>query len=117
MIFHLALRDEWREAVDRGGPYERSTLGKSLAEVGFIHCSFAAQVASTAELFYRGRDDVVLLTIDESALELRVEDGFPHIYGPLPLDAVVDVTPIGSTLLMPPAVAASTDRRGALPRQ
>ena len=113
MIFHLALRDEWREAVDRGGSYERSTLGKSLTEVGFIHCSFAAQVAATAELFYRGRDDVVLLTIDESAVSFRVEDGFPHIYGPVPLDAVVDVVALGPDLLMPPAVVASTDPRGA----
>jgi uncharacterized protein (DUF952 family) len=96
LIFHLALRDEWREAVDRGEPYRRSTLGKSLSEVGFIHCSYAAQVEKTADLFYRGRDDVVLLTVDPSRLacEVRVEQSFPHVYGPIPTDAVVAVTPI-----------------------
>lgn len=80
----------------RAEPYRRSTLGKSLADEGFIHCSFATQVETIAELVYRGRTDVVLLVIDPSRLgaEVRVEnlDGgeglFPHIYGELPIDAV-----------------------------
>ena len=101
MIFHLALTGEWQEAVDRGGPYERSTIGRSLAEQGFIHCSFEHQVAATAERFYAGRDDVLLLCIDEQRLEheVRSEDlegggeTFPHLYGPLPVDAVVEVRP------------------------
>jgi glutathione S-transferase len=99
VIFHLALAGEWDGAVARGGPYERSTIGRSLADVGFIHCSFEHQVAATAERFYAGRDDVVLLCIDEQQLdhELRCEDlvgggeAFPHLYGPLSLDAVVEV--------------------------
>ncbi len=94
-IFHLALQAEWDEAVARGGPYERSTIGQSLAEVGFVHCSFDGQVEQTAALFYANRDDVVVLTIDTNRLnaDVRVESGFPHIYGPLPLDAVVDARP------------------------
>ena len=96
VIKHLAVAAEWDEAVARGGPYRRSTLGQSLDEVGFIHCSYEEQVAGTAELIYAGRDDVVVLTIDTSLLncEIRVEDGFPHIYGELPLDAVVEVSPL-----------------------
>jgi glutathione S-transferase len=95
-LFHLALRDDWRVAVEHGD-YQRSTLGKSLDDEGFIHCSFASQVQRIADGVYRDRQDVVLLTIDPSRLsaEVRVEsfdaDGepFPHIYGPLPIDAVV----------------------------
>ena len=98
LIYHLALHDEW-EAAAATGAYRRSTLGKSLEEQGFIHCSFDSQVQATADLIYRGRSDVLLLTIDTSRLrsEVRVEsvDGgtnrFPHIYGPLPVDAVVQV--------------------------
>jgi glutathione S-transferase len=101
-LFHLALADEWLEAVERGGPYERSTLGAGLDEVGFIHCSFADQVAPTRERFYGGRHDVVLLRIDPDRLdvEVKVEDlhdsgeAFPHLYGPLSLDAVVEVEPL-----------------------
>ncbi|MHB8463373.1 MAG: DUF952 domain-containing protein [Acidimicrobiales bacterium] len=95
-IYHLALRDEWRAAAESGGHYRRSTLGKSLEDEGFIHCSFATQVQTIADLVYSGRRDVVLLAIDPRRLQVdvRIEnlDGghelFPHIYGPLPLDAV-----------------------------
>jgi uncharacterized protein (DUF952 family) len=101
-IYHLALEQEWREAVGRRGPYGRSTLGKSQAEVGFIHCSFADQVETIARLMYRGRGDVVLLVIEPSRVdaEIRIEsldDGgveFPHIYGELPIAAVVRVAKI-----------------------
>jgi glutathione S-transferase len=105
-LFHLALRDEWREAIagGTGAAYRRSTLGQSLDEVGFIHCSFAEQVPTIADLVYRGRSDVVLLEIDPDSVpaEIRVEaaddvegsPAFPHIYGPLPVDAVVRATEV-----------------------
>lgn len=97
-IYHLALRDEWDDAV-ASGAYRRSTLGRSLDDEGFIHCSFAEQVQLIADLVYRGRDDVVLLEIDPDRVsaEIRVEQvggapqAFPHIYGPLPADAVTRV--------------------------
>ena len=103
IIYHLALRNEWLEASEAGTEYRRSTLGASVDDVGFIHCSFANQVQRTADLFYRGRSDVVLLVIDPSHLEaeLRVEnldggeDEFPHIYAPLPIGAVIRVEPVG----------------------
>jgi glutathione S-transferase len=93
VIYHLALRSEWDASTDR---YARSTIDQSLAEVGFIHCSYASQVQGTADLFYRDRDDVVLLTIDPELVdaEIRVEGGFPHIYGPLPVAAVVRTDPL-----------------------
>jgi glutathione S-transferase len=100
-IFHLALRDEWNEAVAHGDAYRRSTLGVSLAEAGFIHCSFGNQVSMIANLFYRGRDDVRLLVIDPARVEspIRVEpvsddQSFPHLYGPLPVAAVVGAIPV-----------------------
>jgi uncharacterized protein (DUF952 family) len=106
-IYHLALGDEWRDALDRGEPYRRSTLGRSLEDVGFIHCSFAQQVQVIADLVYRGCRDVVLLVIDPSRLQVEVraenlEGGkelFPHIYGPVPADAVVraDAVPFDAT--------------------
>ncbi len=95
MYFHLALRGEWDEAVARGGPYTRSSLGRSLEEEGFIHLSLAEQVDGTFERFYAGRTDVVRLGIDPARLvpEVKVEGGFPHLYGPLDLAAVVEARP------------------------
>ena len=94
-IYHLALRREWDAAVVDGS-YRRSTIDQSLDEVGFIHASFAEQVQGTADRFYRGHEDVVLLTIDTAGVRgvIKVEDGFPHIYGPLPVTAVVRVDPV-----------------------
>ncbi len=69
--------------------------------MGFIHCSFAEQLDATRRRFYAGRDDVVVLRIDPALLdaEVRVEDlhgtgeSFPHVYGPIRLDAVVEARP------------------------
>ena len=102
-IYHLAAADEW-EAAQTAGDYRRSTAERSLEQEGFIHCSTAAQVRGTADAFYRGRADVVLLVIDPGRItsEIRVEvpgdrpDGFPHIYGPIDLDAVVAATPLAA---------------------
>jgi uncharacterized protein (DUF952 family) len=98
-IYHLALHAEWYEASASGTAYRRSTLGTTLEEQGFIHCSFADQVQQIADLVYVGRDDVVLLVIDPALVPHQIEvenlEGgdqlFPHIYGPLPLQAVVAV--------------------------
>jgi glutathione S-transferase len=99
-LYHLALRAEWDDAAT-AGVYRRSTLGRSLDEVGFIHCSHRHQVQLIADLVYRGRDDVVLLEIDPSLVEAEVKveqvdaKEFPHIYGDLPAGAVVRVVDIG----------------------
>jgi uncharacterized protein (DUF952 family) len=93
VIFHLALPDEWA-AAHEAGEYRRSTLGRSLEDEGFVHCSYAAQVRDTYDAFYVGRGEVALLTIDPARLggaEVREEGGFPHVYGPIPLAAVVQV--------------------------
>jgi uncharacterized protein (DUF952 family) len=101
-IYHLALRHEWQQALDSGTAYRRSTLCKSLDDEGYIHCGFANQVQAVADLVYHGRRDVVLLGIDPARVqsEVRVESldsgdqAFPHIYGPLPLAAVVQTTAV-----------------------
>lgn len=95
-IYHLALRSAWEAATREGEPYRRSTIERSLDDEGFIHCSYREQVQGVADRFYHGRTDVLLLTIDTSKLdaEVRTENLFPHIYGPLPSQAVVGVEPV-----------------------
>jgi glutathione S-transferase len=101
-LYHLAIAHEWNEAVHRGGPYTRSTAHKSLAEEGYIHCSMESQLQATADRHYQGRTDVVLLTIDPALLdvEIRIEDlhgmaeSFPHVYGPIPIAAVIAAQPV-----------------------
>lgn len=92
-LYHLALDHDWDPAADE---YRGSTIGRTLEEEGFVHCSTAEQVQATADRFYAGRSDVVLLTIDPTLVgaEIRVEGGFPHLYGPLPTSAVVAAVPV-----------------------
>ena len=106
-LYHLALADEWRQARS-AGVYARSTRGLGLEQVGFIHASYAHQLAATYARFYGDAGPVVLLTIDPGRLEqagiaVRAEPGasspeaaaelFPHLYGPLPLAAVLAADP------------------------
>ena len=97
-LFHVALVSEW-EAAQASGCYERSTLGRSLAEEGFIHASRADQWPETVRRFYAGvTEPLVLLEIDPALLDCPVvdepgapgsEETFPHLYGPLSVSAVV----------------------------
>jgi len=94
-IFHVAIESVW-EAADPDGSYTWSTRGRTLADVGYIHCSFEHQVEPVAEAVYGDCEDLVVLTIDPSAVgaPIKVEnleggaERFPHIYGPLPTAAV-----------------------------
>lgn len=99
-IYHLALTGDWES--DPSGSYVTSTLGKSLAEQGFVHCSFREQVQQVADMVFRDRRDVLLLKIDPARLTATIQvenlhgghEAFPHIYGPVNRDAVVKVTPV-----------------------
>ena len=100
LIYHIATAADWDRA-QHDGQYTMSTLGRTLAEEGFIHASAAAQVAPVANAFYQGVPDLLLLVIDPAlvAAEIRYEhvpgqeQPYPHIYGPLNLDAVVETRP------------------------
>ncbi|MBC6456415.1 DUF952 domain-containing protein [Actinomadura sp. HBU206391] len=100
-IFHIARRADWDAASAAGGPYEMSTRGRTLQQEGFIHCSSdETQVEAVQRAFYADLDDLVLLEIDTERITAPVrheavgDDVFPHIYGPLPLSAVVGVRPL-----------------------
>lgn len=98
-IFHLALRREW-DAAQQPGLYQVSTLGRSLADEGFLHASYRHQWPGVRTAFYAGvAEPLVLLEIDPDRLDVPLvvetpegaEEAFPHIYGPLPVGAVVAV--------------------------
>ena len=106
--FHITTRDAW-VAAQAAGAYRPA----SLATEGFVHCSLPEQVVATANRFYRGQRDLVLLCIDASKLRAAVRfepaDGqlFPHVYGPIELDAVSAVVdfppaPDGAFTALPP---------------
>jgi uncharacterized protein (DUF952 family) len=100
-LYHIASRTDWQEAA-RQGRY----TADSLCSEGFIHCSEAHQVIRVANLRFRGRTDLLLLHIESAQLHADVryenleggEELYPHIYGSLNLDAVVDITAFPSSV-------------------
>jgi len=68
---------------------------------GYIHLSTASQLAETLDKHFAGQADLHLVTVDLAVLDetLRWEPSrggalFPHIYGPLPMDAVIAYGPL-----------------------
>jgi uncharacterized protein (DUF952 family) len=98
-IYKIARVSDW-EAAQEAGEYRISTLGKSLEDEGFIHTSYAEQVERIGALIYGDvTDDLVVLVIDTAKITSPIKaegktEKFPHIYGPLPVSAVVDVLPV-----------------------
>jgi uncharacterized protein (DUF952 family) len=94
-IYHLTTRAQWERARVVGF----YTAG-SLDEAGFIHCSTAEQLLPVANAFYRDADDPIVLEIDPERLTAPLVweapdppgvldgDRFPHVYGPIDLEAV-----------------------------
>jgi uncharacterized protein (DUF952 family) len=96
-IFHLALVADW-VAAQEAGSYRISTLGRTLEQEGFIHASREDQWRAVRTRFYADvPEELVLLEIDPALLTSPVvvepvpgtDQEFPHIYGPINLDAVV----------------------------
>ena len=119
MICHITTHATWKAAQGNG-----EFQSPEFDDHGFIHCSTPEQVLLVANALFRGKLDLVLLVIDEGKLKspVRWEPAdasqgrlpgfaqnavFPHVYGPINLDAVVrtvslDPTATGSFVLPRP---------------
>jgi uncharacterized protein (DUF952 family) len=96
IIYHITTCSDWEQARLIG-----QYTAPSLAEEGFIHASTGEQVAGTANLFFKGQHGLLVLEIEIERLQPEVcfdsvqilgeEQFFPHIYGPINLDAVINI--------------------------
>jgi uncharacterized protein (DUF952 family) len=97
IIYKIAPLALWRQAESEGrligAPVDLSD--------GYIHFSTAEQARETAARHFAGQADLVLVAVDASALgdALRWEPSrggalFPHLYGHLPVSAVLSVRPL-----------------------
>jgi uncharacterized protein (DUF952 family) len=101
-LYHIAERETWLRAAGTG-EYLMSTRHVTLAQEGFIHCSLLHQLRGVADRFYQDASDLVVLVIDSDAVPAPVRyeapapgaEKYPHIYGPLPAEAVTSVIPVG----------------------
>ncbi len=95
LIYHITTKSAWENAKSVG-----TYSSPALKEEGFIHCSEKEQVPYIRTRFYPDQKDLILLVINTDLLKSQlvfewspsVEQTFPHIYGPVNLEAVVEVT-------------------------
>ena len=90
-ILHITTPAAWAEAQRTG-----AVRPASLEDEGFAHCSTRAQLPGTLARHFPGTDPLVGLVLDRAvvAADLRWEESragqrFPHVYGPIPVEAVV----------------------------
>jgi len=95
-IFHITEQSTWQETKYHSF-YERDTLSVD----GFIHCCLFEQIEDVLLNWFKGKHDVVILEIDTEILLSPVKyenlegglEMFPHVYGPINLDAVINEKP------------------------
>jgi uncharacterized protein (DUF952 family) len=97
IIYHVTTQAEWDAAKEKG-----SYTSPALPNEGFIHCSQEEQVAGVLERYFAGKTGLVKLVINTEKLHPQfiyewspsTTDTFPHVYGPINLDAVIAVEKI-----------------------
>ena len=97
IIYKICPMALWQEA-EAAGVFDGAPIDHA---DGFIHFSTADQAAETAAKHFAGQRDLVLVAVDAArlgpALKYEVSRGgalFPHLYAPLPLEAVAWVKPL-----------------------
>jgi uncharacterized protein (DUF952 family) len=91
MIYRISGKHDWESALSTG-----NFASADLAVEGFIHCSARHQILRTANKYYRGETELVLLEIDELQLGSSVKfediggagDKFPHVYSAILVSAI-----------------------------
>jgi uncharacterized protein (DUF952 family) len=93
-IYHITTRTEWQLAKEKGA-YEAA----SLQTEGFIHCCDLKQMRGVLKRYYAGQKNLLALVINTELLKApckyemapSVNEEFPHVYGPINIDAVEEV--------------------------
>jgi uncharacterized protein (DUF952 family) len=97
IILHITDPKTWRSALEAG-----EYTGDSLKKEGFIHCCMPEQKDQVLKNWFAGVANLLLVEIDTDRLSSKLvfenleagDEKFPHIYGPINLDAVINVCEI-----------------------
>lgn len=96
-IYHVTTLKEWEAAK-----IKNEYTPVNFEQDGFIHCSIEKQIPGVLDRFYKGQTGLVKLKIEKAKVQRPVlfelavdlDELFPHIYGALNLDSVVEVITI-----------------------
>jgi len=93
IIQHITTREQWEKAMVEG-VYRGDTLDSQ----GFIHCSTPQQTIKVANALFPAQKGLVLLCIAVNKVQSEIkyegagsEELYPHVYGPLNVDAVIEI--------------------------
>lgn len=94
VIYHLTTLQEWEHAQDLGS-YRPASFEKD----GFIHCATEEQLDEVMNKHFQQHENLVKLIIDPKRLTEKLQydkvhdgqDEYPHIHGPLNLEAVTQI--------------------------
>jgi uncharacterized protein (DUF952 family) len=93
IIYHIVLPEVWENFKDRDF-YE----AESLQTEGFIHCSFAEQISGVLDRYYKTAEKVLILHLETDKLTSKLVEEpstnneiYPHIYGKINRDAIVEI--------------------------
>ena len=100
LICHITAAHEWFTAQPSG-----NYAATSLKDEGFIHCCLPEQVPSILKRYFDGKKELVKLIIETDRLHSQliyewspsVQETFPHIYGPINVDAVIEVIKVDNS--------------------
>lgn len=98
MIYHITNPTAWQK-----GQKEGRYIPEGFEQDGFIHCSKQNQITGVGERYYAGQTGLLILGINPDKLTAKLvfenliggDELFPHIYGPLNLDAVESTAEFG----------------------
>ncbi|MCA1622644.1 MAG: DUF952 domain-containing protein [Acidobacteria bacterium] len=92
-IYHIVLPEAWVKFKD-----EKFYEAESLRAEGFVHCSFAEQIETVLQRYYKDAKRVLILQIEPKLLTAKlVEEAstkaeiYPHIYGKINREAIVKI--------------------------
>jgi uncharacterized protein (DUF952 family) len=93
IIYHVVLPEIWEKYKEE---YEYEA--ESLQTEGFIHCSYRNQLEDVLERYYKNAPNVLILHINPHLLTSKLiaepstgGEIYPHIYGKINRQAIVDV--------------------------
>ena len=91
-IYHIVPPETW-DAIKHSSTYSAD----SLETEGFIHCSYDHQLDGVIERYYSDAPSLIILKLDIAKLASKLVsepstggEVYPHIYGPINLNAIVD---------------------------
>lgn len=101
IIYHITNVEQWQDAL-----INEVYQPKQFIDGGFIHCSYKHQLIKVANRFFKGQNNLVILAIDSQKIASKIvaenlegeTELFPHIYGKLPLNAVLNVSELSSNV-------------------